>query len=334
MVAPLAGILAEATSIVVVKPSSLGDIVHTLPAVHLIRCARPDLDIRWVVNTEWAPLLEGNKDISRTVLFPRKQMVGARGILRAARFWREIRKSDRPDVVIDFQGLLRSAVIGRSYRPGHFVGLGDAREGATSFYNEILPVPGRPHAVDRYLTVPEAMGIDIPEPRDIVFPLVCDHGVDLPPLPDRYIVLHPYARGQGKALTVPQIRQLCEMLAPGAVVLVGVSENAPLLELPGNVSDLTNKTSLSELVGILRGAGFVISVDSGPMHMAAAVNPRLLGIHTWSDPDKVGPYHPEAYVWKGGSIAHRQSMARAEKSCAAEVGEDDLEEIARFVAGR
>jgi ADP-heptose:LPS heptosyltransferase len=113
-------------------------------------------------------------------------------------------------------------------------------------------------------------------------------------------VLHPYSRGAGKSLTPGQVAAFCKSLAPLPVVIAGrADEAAPVGE---NVIDLLNKTTLPELCTVLRDARFVVSVDSGPMHIAAAVNPRLLSIHTWSDPRKVGPYSPAAFVWKDGRV--------------------------------
>ena len=62
--------------------------------------------------------------------------------------------------------------------------------------------------------------------------------------------------------------------------------------------ELTNQTTLLQLVRLIRAASFVISVDSGPMHIAAAVTDRLLSIHTWTNPTRVGPYNPDAWIWK------------------------------------
>ena len=74
--------------------------------------------------------------------------------------------------------------------------------------------------------------------------------------------------------------------------------------------DLLGKTSLPELLGLLRGAEFVLSVDSGPMHLAAALDVPLLSIHTWSNPRLVGPYSEKAWIWQGGEI-RRQNLAAA-----------------------
>ena len=114
------------------------------------------------------------------------------------------------------------------------------------------------------------------------------------------------------------------------IVLVGVGELPN--SLPDGVIDLTGKTSLSGLIGVLRGARFVVSVDSGPMHLAAAIGVPLLGVHTWSDPRLVGPYGEEAWIWQGGEIRRQNPLTppAAEKPFTPEAAS----ETARFVAGQ
>src|SRR5262249_30711448 len=73
-------------------------------------------------------------------------------------------------------------------------------------------------------------------------------------------------------------------------------------DIAENCVELTNQTSLLQLIRLIRVARFIISVDSGPMHIAAAVNDRLLSIHTRTNPRRVGPYNPDAWIWKHGSI--------------------------------
>ena len=75
--------------------------------------------------------------------------------------------------------------------------------------------------------------------------------------------------------------------------------------------NLANQTTLLQLIWLLRAAQFTISVDSGPMHIAAAISPRLVSIHTWSDPRRVGPYNPDAWVWKNGQLLRANELAEA-----------------------
>jgi heptosyltransferase-1 len=83
------------------------------------------------------------------------------------------------------------------------------------------------------------------------------------------------------------------------------------MDPPENCVDLTNQTSLLQLIRLIRVARFVVSVDSGPMHIAAAVNDRLLSIHTWTDPLRVGPYKPDAWIWKTGQLLRVSELETA-----------------------
>jgi len=283
-------------SILIIKPSSLGDIVHTLPAVAAIREAHPDAEITWVINPEWAALLRGNPDVNHVHIFPRGEFAA----LNAPRtLWPWIKKtrSLRPDVALDFQGLLRSALIGKISGAREFWGMSDGREGSRLFYKRTAKVDRRAHAVDRYLKLAEAFGAPI---RELRFPL--PSGDPLPrfdPFPP-FVLLHPFSRGHRKSLRVSVVERFCEAFDPIRVVIVGKSSRK--IAVPENCVNLLNQTTLLQLIWLIRAARFVISVDSGPMHIAAAVTSQLVSIHSWSDPRRVGPYNAEAWVWKNGQL--------------------------------
>ena len=309
--------------ILVVKPSSLGDIVHTLPAVAAIKTRWPDAHLRWIVNPEWAPLLEGNRHVDEVVIFPRRELSGLRGLLRAYPWARAFQRRVQADLVLDFQGLLRSALIAWNgcAQGGRIVGLSDAREGARHFYDERADVSGCTHAVDRYLALVRALGIGIPQTH--LWPLPAGTEPAGFSTAERFIVLHPFSRGKGKSLSVADVAAFCAAVAPRRVVLAGrTDERVPPL---ANVTDLLNRTTLLELIWLLRRASYVVSVDSGPMHIASAITPRLVSIHTWSDPAKVGPYNPDAWIWKDGALF--QMKEAGSKTPAPDIGA-----LAAFVA--
>jgi ADP-heptose:LPS heptosyltransferase len=194
------------------------------------------------------------------------------------------------------------------------IGLSDAREGARFFYDHAVDVSDVAHAVDRYLALTRfavgdaGPGLDAVSPPEIL-PWGSAPAGFKPE--DRFVVLHPFSRGAGKSLTVEQVREFCQAL-PGEKVVVAGRADVELPPIEG-VVDLLNKTSLTELIWLLRFAKFVVSVDSGPMHMAAAVSKGLVSIHTWSDPAKVGPYSPDAWVWKDGKLFRMRDIGDAGK---------------------
>jgi len=290
-------------TILLVKPSSLGDIVHTLPALRFVKQSFPRSKIYWVANTEWSPLLEGNPDLEGVIRFPRRSFRGLRGMIRFWQWCQELGKL-RADLVLDFQGLLRSALISRSARSHLVLGLADAREGARFFYQKIAPVTSTQHAVMRYLALASLAGANISGPAEFRLP----QGRPIPnfELPNQFVVLHPFSRGTGKSLGEAEIYRLTAAMAPIPVIIVGKAESQ--VSFARNAVSLVNLTDLEQLIWLLRKAAFVISVDSGPMHLAAAVSREILSIHFWSDPRKVGPFRPDAWIWQDHKILRKDEL--------------------------
>jgi ADP-heptose:LPS heptosyltransferase len=315
--------------LLVLKPSSLGDIVHTLPAVAALRAKFPAAHITWMVNPEWAPLLERNPHINETLVFPRADFRGPAGWLRFHRWRQGLKKQPAPDLILDFQGLLRTALVARVFRGVPVYGLSDAREGARFAQTHTTPVDDKSHAVERYLALAAAVGATLPGPP--VFDLPDGHrpAEQLPAEP--FVLLHPFSRGKDKSLSPDAVAAFCRAV-DRPVVLVGRSEEK-LSDLPPNVTNLLNKTSLTELLWVLRHAVFVVSVDSGPMHLAAGVTDQLLAIHTWSDPCRVGAYRPGAHVWKARNFFPAlDPVSTSAPSITPSVS--DAETIARWVRQR
>jgi ADP-heptose:LPS heptosyltransferase len=290
-------------SILIIKPSSLGDVVHTLPAVAAVRDAYPDATITWVINPEFAPLLRGNQDVNHVHLFPRGELRGLGGSRRLIP-WLQRTRQIQPDLALDFQGLLRSALIAKASKAKQIYGLSDGREGSRWFYHRRAKVHRHQHAVERYLKLAEVAGASISEAPRCPIP----SGDPLPRFDDypAFILLHPFARGQSKSLATAVIEEICRVFAPTRVVVVGKSSRK--IRAPDNCVELTNQTSLLQLIWLIRAASFIISVDSGPMHIAAAVTDRLLSIHTWTDPGRVGPYNPGAWIWKDGKLVQMRGL--------------------------
>jgi heptosyltransferase I len=316
------------SSVLVVKPSSLGDIVHALPAVHYLKVTFQDAEISWIVNTEWVPLLEKNADLKTVIPFPRGEFRGPIGTLKFVRWCRGLSRL-KPDLTLDFQGLLRSAWISRSASGKLVFGLSDSREGTRLCYDRRALVQPGQHSVDRYLALARLAGADTSGP--IQFPLPCGKTIRSLKLPERFVVLHPFARGASKSLTPEEIFEFTRLLVPVPVVVVGRSRVH--FKTDRKCLSLVNQTDLAELIWLLRQSSFIVSVDSGPMHIAAAITPEVLSIHTWSDPGAVGPYNPEAWIWKAKRIYQVRSNRRGESWKASEE-RPDIFQIANFVRAR
>ncbi|MFM7374597.1 MAG: glycosyltransferase family 9 protein, partial [Chthoniobacterales bacterium] len=270
--------------LLVLKPSSLGDVVHTLPAVSALRAKFPGARITWMVSDEWAALLEGNPDINDLLIFPRRDFRGPIGPLHFMRWRSTLPSKLSPDLILDFQGLLRTGLTAQAFKGVPVYGLSDAREGARFFQTQTVRVTNGMHAVERYLALAAAVGATLEGAPKFQLPEGKAPDAVLPHEP--WILLHPFSRGRGKSLSPEAVLAFCRE-ANMPVVLAGRSD-AAFSSLPASVVNLLNKTSLLELIWLVRRAAFVVSVDSGPMHLAAGVTDKLIGIHTWSDPCKVG----------------------------------------------
>lgn len=311
-------------SLLLIKPGSFGDVVHALPCAVALKRHNPALHLAWLVDERWQSLLQENPFIDELVVFPRQRFRGLSGKLRSVPWALGLRHLT-PDVVLDLQGLLRSALMAKCSGAPTTIGLSDAREGARYFYDKVMPVQSTEHSVRRYLRSLAFLGV--PEVTDVEFPL--PEGSMPSKAPRKpFVLLHPFARGKGKSLTPEQVVAFCQALHPRTVVIAGAGAEVP--SLPSNAVSLLNATSIAELIGLIRAADFVVSVDSGPMHIASAITPKLVSIHTWSDPRLVGPFNEHAWIWQGGGL-RPQKLDVAGLPAAREPSLADIQAIADFV---
>ena len=272
--------------ILIIKPSSLGDVVHALPTVNLIRRRFPDAHISWLINDALTSLLNHSPIINEVIGFPRHQyarLPALAGRLRENRF----------DIVIDLQGLLRSGLMTWLTRAPRRIGLSDAREGARFFYNEIVDVP-HAHAVDRCLCAARHLGC---ESAPIEFPL----GVSAPIKSEGLIAVNPSARWETKLWGNDNFAELVRRLPRDRVVLTGSSAERDSVEqiAQGN-RNLAGQTDLFQLAELYRRCAVVITNDSGPMHVAAAVGTPVVAIFGPTDPALTGPYGNHHVVLRAG----------------------------------
>ena len=189
--------------------------------------------------------------------------------------------------------------------------------GARWFYDHAASVGLAPeHAVQRYLATVEHTLKLMPwqkselDSKAVVWPLPNGQSVDLGHIsPEKFVLLHPFSRGLGKSLSRNEVLQICQEVSPQPIILAGRYAGAPLAGLPVNCLNLLNQTSLEQLIWLIRKAAFVVTVDSGPAHLAAALQRPMVAIHTWSDPRLVGPFWEKAWVWKNGQLIQVQALA-------------------------
>jgi lipopolysaccharide heptosyltransferase I len=313
-----------ARRIVVIKPSALGDIVHSLPVLTALRRRYPEAHISWVVNRGYESLLRGHPDLDDTLPFDRS--TSRRGLIHAAfnyaRFLRRL-KSLHFDLVIDLQGLLRSGLMAKASGASRRVGLSTAREGARWFYTDVVRVANFNafHAVDRYWLVAEALGAG-QGPKLFRLP-IGDQDVawaedQLRGCPRPWMVLGVGSRWMTKRWPTEHFATLAQQAHShfgGTFLFVGGTEDAPLAQatlvrLRGPRRDLTGATSLPQLAALLRLADVMVANDTGPMHLAAALGRPVVAPYTCTRVLLNGPYGAEAgavetRVWCQGSYLKR-----------------------------
>jgi len=287
-------------NILIIKPSSLGDVVHALPVLAKLKGAYPDARISWLVGAAAAPILASNAKIDRLIYFRRRSEGLGRGVKAQVSLLRRL-AAGRFDCVVDLQGLLRSALWAFSTRARRRVGLDDAREGARFFYTDVVRLDGRMHAVDRYLRVGNVLGFDAEEPEfEISVPGAVRRSVDavIEKYPRPFFALSLGARWPSKnwpaANFADAARRLLERFG-GTVFLVGARQSladAKEIEenVPSGVVNLAGRTNLEELVALVAKADLFVTPDTGSMHVADALGTPLVAVFGPTDPARTGPY--------------------------------------------
>ncbi|NJD68361.1 MAG: lipopolysaccharide heptosyltransferase I [Candidatus Methylomirabilota bacterium] len=305
--------------ILIIKPSSLGDVVHALPFLSSLRRRYPDRYIAWLIEEEAAGLLLGHPLLDRVIVSGRRRwgravrspLHGSGTLREVAALIAELRRGQY-DLVIDLQGLLKSALMVLCAGAPFRVGLAGGREGSGRALTHVVPLPPGPvHAVDRYLEAARFLGAE-PLVKTFVFAsrpddgaraeaLLAEAGVG-PNMP--VIALNPQARWRTKLWGEGEFAHVGEILAHryGArIIFIGSSADLPIarrlarrMNPPPFVA--TGRTDLKDLIALLQRIDLLVTVDSGPMHLAAALGTPLVALFGPTDPRLVGPYGGEGVV--------------------------------------
>ncbi len=296
----------------VIKLSSLGDIVHALPAVAALRQRFVSAHICWLVKSQWASILDGNPDVSE--VWPVDV-----SWTNWPKLIQEIRQRQF-DLVVDFQGLFRSGLLGLLSGARRRVGFAQAREGAAWMYSHHVSLPGDEvspwrllgiHAVDRNLAVAQFLGSDIscpvfhfpeqPEDHAYIREILTKARIETS---DTIIALAPWSRSVLKSWPLHRFVQLAEKLLclPRVrVMVVGGPANSQsagefhLLESQGLVN-VVGKFSLRQLPGFLKHMKLVVGNDSFIIHLAAGVGTKVVAIFGSTTPKATGPYPLKQHV--------------------------------------
>jgi heptosyltransferase I len=294
--------------ILILKPSSLGDILHALPVLRLLKLHWPSAEIHWWVESGLAPLIEDDADLAGIFRFERRRWSRLSGTPSLLRSVLALRRK-RFDLVIDLQGLARSAVFAWLANGTFTIGVDDPRESAAGFYDVAVPRPGpNVHAVDWYLEVLRCLKVptDGPftwlPPRSAVAAAVEKKWrLSAAPL----VLLNPGARWWNKRWPTVAFARTLDLIAgarPDArFAVLGGKDDIPLAEeilrkAPIGTLNLAGQTSLHELIEVIRSASLMITNDTGPMHMAAAAGTPMIALFGPTNPARTGPYGSDATV--------------------------------------
>ena len=266
--------------ILIVRLGAMGDIIHALPAVASLKHSFPGSHLTWVVEPQWAPLLEGNPFIDRVALLRRGSPMS---ILQSCRELRE----RRYDFAVDFQGLMKSAVLASIAYPERIFGFHQSqiRERFAALFYSNKTLTNSAHVVERNLDLAAAAGAG-----SVLRTFALPEGKPEGTLPKGdFVLASPLAGWRSKqwpfeyyGALAARLRQEC-----GIPLVVNGPPGAALAEIPDTIP---NFGGLEGLIYATRRATAIVGVDSGPMHLAAALGKPGVAIFGPTDPRRNGPY--------------------------------------------
>ena len=288
--------------ILILKPSSLGDVIQALPVLRLLKLHIKNAEIFWWIDSSLAPLIAGDPDLTGLVRFERKRWARPQHwpeMFRSVRWLRE----QNFDLVIDLQCLARSGAFAWLARGKFLVGLDEVREGARGFYDIAMPRKNfHTHAVDWYLSALPPLGVPIhqnfiwlPERTEVSAAVKSKWKTD----GAQWIALQPGGRWKNKRWPVNYfaelVRRLAEKFPAARFALLGSGEDRLLGEIisraaPERALNLCGATSLPEMIEWIRLCSLMVTNDTGPMHVAAALGQPLVALFGPTEPRRTGPY--------------------------------------------
>ncbi len=324
--------LGDAPRIAVVKLGALGDGVYAFPLVSALKAFRPAARLTWIVEARLADLPRLHPGVDEVVTVDTR---GWRAALRQGRWrtaWTEFRAfrravAGRFDVAIDAQGLLKSAAVTWLTRAPIRVGFapGDCRErgNAWAMTRHAAPV-GAVHAVTKNLALPAALGVRVGAPTfefrvpasDEAWASACM------PVGAPVVTLHPGAGHPGKRWPLERWLTLSERLSatgPRVVIVTGPDDRAAVAEavkaMP-SAPAVAAPPTVGALAALLRRANVAVAGDTGPLHLAAALGRRTVGVYGPSDPVTAAPFGDGRRVIKHACVCGWRPGPSFNRRCA------------------
>ena len=311
------------SEILIVKLSAIGDVVHTLPFLDVLHQNFPRAKIDWLVEEGAAGIIEGHPAIRRVIISKRKSWQRNLGedrrlgqVFREVLSFRTDLRQHRYDWVIDLQGLLKSGVLVWFSRGDRKVGMSGAREGAWLFLKEpSVRVNYEQHAIDRYLEVAGHLDCEwdrwdgrIPVSETdgrSVDQMLSDDGFD----GGNLVAINPMARWETKLWEPELFATLADRILQdfsGRIVFTGSKDDRPVIEnIASNMKhrplNFAGRTRLKELASLYDRCRLLITTDTGPMHMAAAMGCPVVALFGPTSPLRTGPYGSKHRVMTSGA---------------------------------
>ena len=312
-------------NILIVKLSAIGDVIHTLPVLNAVRKCYPDAHITWLVEEAASSLIEGHTALNRVLVSKRKSWIkGITGhsyldnIREAFSFIKELRDT-KYDLILDFQALLKSGILIRLARGKRKIGFDkgmEHQEHSYIFLNErIPPVDMEIHALTRGMMLLEAIGI---RSYDVEYNIYISDQ-DRKKADDLLLqheekeyktiaAINPVAKWETKLWDKAKFAKLADSLIKQynvKVVFTGSAEDRNLIldiisKMKGKAYNLAGMTSLKTLIAVFEKTDFLISTDTGPMHMAAAVGTPVIALFGPTAPWRTGPFGAGHQIIRAG----------------------------------
>jgi lipopolysaccharide heptosyltransferase I len=324
--------------VLLVRLGALGDIVHAIPVAAALRRAFPSARIDWLVSAKHREILDLVPVIDRRlVVDDRGSATGGRSLVETVR---ELRR-ERYDVAIDLQGLLKSAVIARLSHARRVIGFSAkyARESLARFFYTDAHDPGgdgmyadseKRHVVEINLGLLTPLGLAQQTPE---FPLdKPDSAAARAAVEEsggRYVLLNPGAAWPNKRWPAARFGQLASALHERrgltSVVLWGPGERSFADEVVATASGaalISRQTSIADVVALARGAMVMVSGDTGPTHIAAALETPLVGIYGPTRPERNGPWRADDETVSRAAVCqcHHLRRCQATEWCLLDIG--------------
>ena len=333
----------KAPSFLVVRLGSLGDVIHAIPAAAALRARYPDARIDWLVDPRYVPVLQLVEGLDETIAIDPRGAVGVS--LSTIRKLRRVHY----DAVVDLQGLLKSAALARAVGARRVIGFPreHLREpSARIFYSE-TPDPGRdPHVVRKNVMLVRALGVD---DLAVTFPLKLPRTVTSDTVvagfgAEGYAVINPGAAWPNKRWPPQRFGALAaeirERIGVRSLVLWGPGEEGIASLVVGasrGAADLAPKTDVIDLFVIARRAKLMVSGDTGPLHIAAAVGTPVVALFGPTFAERNGPWDRDDISISRAArcFCHYQRKCRLLQPCIDDIGVDEVVSAAEYrVAAR